>query len=119
LALGAVLALAAVIVGIGDNPPGILLLFLAATTFILAFTHAWQTARQYRRLLYASVPTMPLLVILHELFETLGAGAGRPTVTGRLLESAGDAFFFLAVFLCPVAILVALFGALLRWAERL
>jgi uncharacterized membrane protein YccC len=39
LAICGLLAIAAAAVGIDDNPPGILLAFLAATAFVLAFVH--------------------------------------------------------------------------------
>jgi hypothetical protein len=55
LALGAALALAAMIVGIGDNPRGILLAFLAVIAFVLAFVHPWQTPKRYLYLLCISV----------------------------------------------------------------
>ena len=39
LAICGLLAIAAVVVGIDDNLPGILLALLAATAFVLAFVH--------------------------------------------------------------------------------
>jgi hypothetical protein len=34
-------AIASGVVGISDNPPGILLAFLAAAAFVLGFVHPW------------------------------------------------------------------------------
>lgn len=114
LALGAALALAAMIVGIGDNPPGILLAFLAVIAFVLAFVHPWQTPKQYLYLLCTSVLALAVSFPLHNLLEVLAGNLGRSTLSGRLLEVAGGAFFFIALFLCPVVILVAAIGALFR-----
>lgn len=43
LAICGVAAIAAVLVGISDNPPGILLAFTAAAAFVLAIVHPWRT----------------------------------------------------------------------------
>jgi hypothetical protein len=49
------LAIAAAVLGIDDNPPGILLAFLAALALILAFVHPWRTEREFLFLLLASI----------------------------------------------------------------
>jgi uncharacterized membrane protein (UPF0136 family) len=54
LAVCGLLAIAAAAIGIDDNPPGVLLAFLAATAFVLAFVHPWRTARKFMFLLLAS-----------------------------------------------------------------
>ena len=54
LAIAAALAAAAGLVGISDNPPGILLAYGAAAALVLAFVHPWRTSRQFRYLLYGS-----------------------------------------------------------------
>ena len=47
LVICGLLAIAATIVGINDNLPGILLAFLAAVAFVLAFAHPWRSARKF------------------------------------------------------------------------
>lgn len=119
LALCLVHALAAMIVGISDNALGILLLYLAAIAFVVAFVHPWQTPRQYLYLLCTSVLALAVSVTLHEVLE-VGAGRfGRSTLSGWLLEGGGIAFFFIALVLCPVAIVIGAIGALLRWVDKL
>jgi hypothetical protein len=119
LALCVVLALAAVIVGIADNPPGILLVFLAAIAFVLAFVHPWQNPKQYLYLLCVCVFALAVSVVLHNVFEALAGSLGPSALSGRLLGVAGGTFFFIALVLCPAAILIGAIGALLRWLQRL
>ena len=58
------LAIASIVVGIDDNPPGSLLAFLAAAAFVLAFVHPWRTVRKFMFILLASVVGFVLFVIL-------------------------------------------------------
>lgn len=118
LALGVVLALAAMIVGIGDNPPGILLAYLALIAFVLAFVHPWQTRKPYLYLLCASVLALAVSGLLAWRLDVLAGDVGRSALSRRLLGGAAMTFFFM-FFLCPGVILVAAIGALLRWAEKL
>src|SRR3972149_5594358 len=83
LAICGLLALAAVAVGIEDNLPGILLAFLAATTFVLAFAHTWRTARKFMFLLLASVLGLVLFVILNIILDTV---AHNPATSGALKD---------------------------------
>ena len=53
LVICGLLAIAAAAVGIDDNLPGILLAYLAATAFVLAFVHPWRSARKFMFLLLA------------------------------------------------------------------
>jgi hypothetical protein len=117
--LSVVLGLAALIEGIDDNLPGILLLYFAAIAFVLAFVHSWETPGPFLYLLCVSLLAIAVSVGLHNLFEVLAYNAGRSTLTGRLLEIAGGAFFLFALVLCPVLILIGALGAILRWAEKM
>lgn len=119
IGLGIVLGLAAIVVGISDNLPGILLLYLAVIAFVLGVVHPWDTTKPFLYLLGISLLVMAVSVLLHNLFEGLASNVGRMTLTGRLLEVAGGAFFIFATVLCPVLILIAAIGATLRWAERM
>jgi hypothetical protein len=63
LAICGLLAITAATIGIDDNPPGILLAFLAATAFVLAFVHPWRTAKKFMFLLLASVLGFVLYIL--------------------------------------------------------
>jgi len=110
LAICALLAIAAVVIGIDDNPPGILLAFLADITFVLAFAHPWRTARQFRLLLFASLIGFVLFAILNNIFAVV---AHSPATTGALqylMQVLAVAAFILASMISPAAFMVSLVG---------
>lgn len=107
LAICGAAAIAAALVGISDNPPGIFLALAAAVAFVLAFVHPWRTAKQFGRLLLASVLGLPLFVILHNVFEALAGMAEDIAILHGLLDGLGGAAFMLATLVCPAAFLVS------------
>jgi len=107
LAICGAAAIAAVLVGISDNPPGIFLALAAAAAFVLAFVHPWRTPKQFGRLLLASGLGFLLFAVLHNVFEALAGMAESIAVLHGLLDGLGVAAFLLAVLVCPAAILVS------------
>jgi hypothetical protein len=118
LAICCASATAAVVVGISDNPPGILLAFGAATALILAFVHSWRTAKQFRLFLYASVLGLVIFGILHNVFEALASKAASAGALQSLLQGLGVAAFFLALLICPPAILVGAVGSVVMFIRN-
>ena len=112
LAICGLLAIAAVAVGIEDNLPGILLAFLAATTFVLAFAHTWRTARKFMFLLLASVLGLVLFVILNIILDTV---AQNPATSGALQDLIQSPFAntlsLISVMVCPAALIVGAVGS--------
>lgn len=111
LAICGLSAIAAAVVGIDDNPPGILLAFLAATAFVLAFVHPWRTSRQFRHLLYASALGFVVFGLLHIVCEAIASNGGGLGLVQDLLNGAGAVFFLIAVLVCPPGMLVGAVGA--------
>ncbi len=123
LAACCALTIAAVAVRVGDNPPGILLAFLAAAAFVLAFVHPWRTARQFRFLFYASFLSVVFFGVLAAGFEILmvpvfwavvpEAVVSKLANAGALhglLQGLGEAAFSVAVFGFPPAFLIGAVG---------
>ena len=115
LAMCGLLAIAAVIVGIDDNLPGILLAFLAATAFVLAFVHPWRTARQFGLLLIASVLGLALLVILNNVFAAVAHSSATSGALQKLLQGIAVTAFLLATLICPAAFIVGLVGSIVMY----
>jgi len=104
--------IAAAAVGIDDNPPGILLAFLAATAFVLAFVHPWRTARQFRFLLYASVLGFALFVILSIIFDSVAQNPATSGALQDLMQSpAFDTLNLIIALICPAAFIVGAVGS--------
>jgi len=118
LAICCASATAAIVVGISDNPPGILLAFGAATALVLAFVHPWRNAKQFRLLLYASVLGLVIFGILHNVFEAVANKAASAGALQSLLQGLGVAAFLLAVLICPPAILVGAVGSVVMFIRN-
>lgn len=113
------LAIAAVVVGIDDNPIGITLAALSAASFVLAFAHAWRTSAQFWRLALACVLGFFVLVALGIVLQILMERTGLTSLVGQILGFVGTAFLLVAAFLCIPGFLIGILGALLmRKRER-
>lgn len=104
------LAIASRVVGISDNPPGILLAFLATGAFVLAFVHPWRTARQFRFLLFGSVLGFVIFAILHNVFDAVASKWATAGALHILLEGLSVAAFLLALLGFPPAVFIGAVG---------
>ena len=98
--------LAALIVGISDNPPGILLCFMSSVLLVLAFTHNLNTVKSYLILLLISLAGFVVAAVLHNVFEALG----KETFLGII----GVFFFLVAIFICPAGVIIGIGGMITR-----
>jgi len=80
-------AIASVVVGIDDNPPGVLLALFAAIAFILAFSHPWRTARKFIFLLFASILGFVLFIILNIILDTAAQDPATADALQDLMQS--------------------------------
>ena len=110
LAICCASATAAVVAGIDDNSPGILLAWGAATALVLAFVHPWRTERQFGLFLGESALGLLNFGILHNVFEGVASKAASGGALQSLLQGLSVATFFLAVLICLPAILVGAVG---------
>jgi hypothetical protein len=118
LAVSGLSAIAAAIAGITNNPPGILLAYLAATALVLAFVHPWRTPSQFRRLLYASALGLVLFGLLHNAFEAIAWNSGGSGIVPHLLDGAGAAFFLIATLVCPPGLLIGTVGSVVMYVTN-
>ncbi|MDZ7263149.1 MAG: hypothetical protein ONB16_01100 [candidate division KSB1 bacterium] len=110
LAICGMAAFAAARIGMADNLPGILLAYVVAVSFVLAFVHSWCAARQFRLLICMSIISLVFFVILHNVFEALAHNSATGGVFQNLMQSLAVAAFFLATLICPAAFLVGVIG---------
>jgi hypothetical protein len=118
LVIAGILAAAAGIVGISDNPPGILLAFGAAAALVLAFVHPWRTSRQFRYFFYISFVGFALLVVVHNVFEVVAGRMGGPGFVVAVLQGIQVAAFLVAVLICPPALVIGAGGAVVMWIRN-
>lgn len=106
-----VLAITAKTIGIGDNPPGLLLALLSVSAFVLAFVHPWRTSKQFLYIVIASVLGFIVSVFLHNVFDFVASESGRSGIVPGLLGITSAAFFIVATLLCPAAFIVGAVGS--------
>ena len=119
LAVCGLLAIAAAAVGVDDNLPGVLLAFLAATAFVLAFVHPWRTAKKFVLLLLASVLGFVLYIILNIILDTAVQDPATAGALRDLLQSpVADALSIIIAMLCPAAFIVGAVGAVVMFMRN-
>jgi uncharacterized membrane protein (UPF0136 family) len=112
LAICGLLAIVAAAVGIDDNPLGILLAFLSATAFVLAFVHPWRTARKFMILLLASVIGFVLFVILSIKLDIAAQDPATADGLRNLIESpVVNALNIIIIMICTAAFIVGAVGS--------
>jgi hypothetical protein len=111
LSVGLGSLVAALLVGVADNPPGLALCYLSVTGLLLALTNPWRAPGRFLALLALSVLGFPVAVILHNLFYALSELASEFVGLARLLALLDGAFFIFAVLVCPPGALLGALGA--------
>ncbi len=105
------MAIVAVALGIDDNPPGVLTSFLAAISFVLAFSHHWRTTKQFGVLLLASVVGFVLFIILNMISDSITQNPEAPIGLQNLIQSpAYEALSLIFAMICPAAFVVGAGG---------
>lgn len=110
LIIGILLLVISIIVGISDNPPGIIISYIGFVFLVIAFTYNYQKTKSYVILLISSIIGFVLFAILHNVLEAIGKGT--------FLETIGVFFFLAGIFLCPAGILVGIFGIITGLIKR-
>ena len=106
------LVISAVIVGVSDNIPGIVLCYLATVVLVVAPTHSWRKTKSFLILLAASVIAFFVFVLLHNAFYALTILANHIAALSHLMEALHVVFFIIAIFLCPATFLVGAVGSI-------
>jgi len=105
--------IAAFIVGISGNLPGLALCYVAAISIILAFVHSWRRVKYFFILLGASLVGFFIFVVLHNVFYGLGQMAADINILAQLLDFFHAVFFIIATLVCPAGFLVGVVGSLI------
>ena len=119
LAICVLLAIAAAAVGIDDNPLGILLAFLSATAFVIAFVHPWRTTKKFLFLILASLLGFILFIILNIILDT---AAQNPETAGGLPDLLQgpivNAMSIIIAMICAAAFIVGAVGSVAMVIRR-
>ena len=103
--------MAAFVVGISGNLPGVALCYLAAISIILAFVHSWRRVKYFFILLSISLVGFFVFVVLHNVFYGLGQMAVDINILAQLLDFFHAVFFIIATLVCPAGFLIGVVGS--------
>ena len=115
LAATGILAGAGALVGIPDNPPGIILLYCSGLTLVLAFAHRWKSPDRFLGLFMGSILGFFVFVFAHNFAEVGADRIPHLPFLAFILSAVSVIGFFAAVIVCPVAGAVGLLG----WVSKL
>lgn len=118
LALCGLSTIGAAAIGIDDNPPGVLLAYLAAFAFILAFAHSWQTARMFVLLLLVSVIGLVLFIILNNFFAAVAHNPATVGTFQKLMQGLAVSAFFLGTLVFPAGFIVGAAGSIVMFIRN-
>jgi len=110
--LGITLIVIALFIGISDNPPGVGLAYLGIAILCFSMIHHWRGARDFWTLLAVSVISFPVMVLLHNIFDTVNTQISPIPVLNQLLGGFSVIFFIGGVLIAPAVALVAIVGGL-------
>jgi hypothetical protein len=110
VAIAGVALAVAMLVGIGDNPPGLALLYLSVVLFITAIVHTWRRPKCFFWLFLGSLIGFPVFAILHNVLYALGELTKETPVLPWIFEGLHVAGFLIAIVLCPAGAIVGLVG---------
>ncbi len=112
IGLGLGLGIVAVILGVSDNPPGIILLYFSLTCVAGAWVWDLPAPKDYWIILLLSLTAFPAGVILHNLFYGLAGLVSEIPILVALMEFFHVFFFLVAVVAVGPTALVALIGGI-------
>jgi uncharacterized membrane protein (UPF0136 family) len=106
------LVISAIVVGVSDNIPGIVLCYAATVVLVVASTRTWRKTKKFLILVLTSVIGFFIFVFLHNAFYALTILTNHIAALSHLMEAFHVVFFIIAVFLCPATFLVGVVGSI-------
>jgi len=112
LALAIVAITIALIIGISDNPPGIIILYSGIILLIISLVYIWRKIRPFLILLVVSIVGIPVFAVLHNIFYGIAELTSDVKLLPEILRLFDTMSFIIALIICPSGIVVGLGGAL-------
>ncbi len=113
IALAIGIGITAPIIGIADNLPGIVLVYLALTCLAVAWVWNWHSPRDFWILLGLALLSFPVGVFLHNMLYALGTIVSGTPVLAGLIGFFEVIFFLVAVIVAGPVGMVALAGGII------
>ena len=118
LALAIIAITIGLIIGISDNPPGIIILYAGIILLIISLVYIWRKIRPFLILLVVSIVGIPVFAVLHNIFYGIAELTSEVKVLPEMLSFFDAMSFLIALIICPSAIIVGMGGALILFVKR-
>jgi len=110
--VGMVLIMIALFIGVSDNPRGVGLTYLGLVFICFSMIHHWRSARDFGVLLAVAVISFPVMVLIHNIFDTINDKIGMIPVLNQLLGGIAVISFVGGVLIAPAVAVIAIIGGL-------
>jgi len=114
IALAIGMGITAALIGISDNLPGIILIYLSLTCLAVSWVWSWHSPREFWILLGLALLSFPVGVFLHNMLYALGTVVNNIPILAGLIEFLEVIFFLFAVIVAGLVGIVALAGDFLE-----
>lgn len=112
LGICVILAISSAIVGIDDNPPGVLLALIAAIAGVLAFVHPWRAVKKFAFLFLASVIGFVLFIILSIISDSIIQNPETSSILLKLLQNPlNDALSLVLTMIFSAMFIIGVIGS--------
>ena len=118
LALAIVAITIALIIGVSDNPPGIIILYSGIILLIISLVYIWRKIRPFLILLIVSIVGVPVFAVLHNIFYGIAELTSNIKLLPEILSFFDVMSFLIALIICPSAIIVGMGGVLILLVKR-
>ncbi len=118
LALAIIAVTIGLIIGISDNPPGIIILYAGIILLIISLVYIWRKIRPFLILLIVSIVGVPVFAVLHNIFYGIAELTSDVKILPEILRLFDAMSFIIALIICPSGIIVGLGGALILFVKR-
>ena len=119
LGVSVLLAISSAIVGIDDNPLGVLLAFFAAIAGVLAFVHPWRVAKKFAFLLMASMIGFVLFIILNIISDSISQNPATSSALLYLIQNpVNDALSLILTMIFSAAFIIGVLGLVVIFIQN-
>ncbi|NKQ35743.1 MAG: hypothetical protein HF973_09030 [Chloroflexi bacterium] len=103
----------ALLMGVSDNVPGLILVYLACGLLIVAFVCTWREPQPFLKMLIVSLISVPVFVVLHNLaYAVTQSTLDTPLISG-FFEFLGAICFIIAMVIAPTAVVISAIGSII------
>lgn len=103
----------ALLMGVSDNIPALILVYLACGLIVVAFVCTWRETQMFVKMLIASLISVPAFAVLHNLAYAAAELTNDMPIISGFFGFLDGLFFIIAVIIAPTAVIVSAVGAII------